>query len=93
MQTWIFSPLVEKTYTINPTLTFWPTQTDGCNKSQLTLKVEGIGSRGFMKVELLLFSCDVGFVFIYCMCACIATVLRQNLNDHSHLENEVCGNK
>uniref|UniRef100_UPI0009B41025 cilia- and flagella-associated protein 65 n=1 Tax=Monopterus albus TaxID=43700 RepID=UPI0009B41025 len=50
-QTWFFSPLEEKTYTVKPILTFWPTQTDGWNKSHLTLTVVGMGSTGFIKAE------------------------------------------
>uniref|UniRef100_A0A3B4UBL5 Cilia and flagella associated protein 65 n=1 Tax=Seriola dumerili TaxID=41447 RepID=A0A3B4UBL5_SERDU len=51
VQTWSFSPLEEKAYTLKPTLTFWPVQTDGCNKSHLTLKVVGMGSKGFIEAE------------------------------------------
>ncbi|XP_071348758.1 cilia- and flagella-associated protein 65 isoform X2 [Trachinotus anak] len=51
VQTWSFTPLAEKTYTLKPTLTFWPVQTDGCQKSHLTLKVVGIGSKGFIEAE------------------------------------------
>lgn len=52
VQTWSFSPLAEKTYTLKPTLTFWPTQIPECNKSHLTLKVVGMGSKGFIEVGL-----------------------------------------
>lgn len=51
-QTWSFSPLEEKTYRVKATLTFWPSQKTGCDKSQLSLEVEGTGSSGFIKVEL-----------------------------------------
>lgn len=54
-QTWSFSPLEEKTYTIEPTITFWPIQTPGCNKSQLPLKVVGVGAKGFIEVWLPVF--------------------------------------
>ncbi|KAM9851178.1 cilia- and flagella-associated protein 65 [Aulostomus maculatus] len=49
-QTWSFSPLEEKTYTLEPTLTFWPTQFPGY-KSLLTLNVVGMGSKGFIEAE------------------------------------------
>ncbi|KAK2906267.1 cilia- and flagella-associated protein 65 [Channa argus] len=51
VQTWSFSPLAQETYTVKPILTFWPIQTDGCNMSELSLKVEGMGSSGFIKAE------------------------------------------
>ncbi|KAI3356474.1 hypothetical protein L3Q82_017688, partial [Scortum barcoo] len=51
VQMWSFSPLAEKTYTVQSTLTFWPVQTPGCNKSQLTLKLEGMGSKGFIEAQ------------------------------------------
>ncbi|XP_029315132.1 LOW QUALITY PROTEIN: cilia- and flagella-associated protein 65 [Cottoperca gobio] len=51
VQVWSFSPLEEKTYTLKPTLTFWPIQTPGCNKSHITLKVLGMGSKGFIEAE------------------------------------------
>ncbi|XP_045910743.1 cilia- and flagella-associated protein 65 isoform X2 [Micropterus dolomieu] len=51
VQIWYFSPLAEKTYTLNPTLSFWPIQTPGCNKSHLTLEVVGMGSKGFIEAE------------------------------------------
>ena len=55
VQIWSFSPLAEETYTLKPTLTFWPMQTPGCNMSQLTLKVVGEGSKGFIEVRLKLY--------------------------------------
>ncbi|XP_033474057.2 cilia- and flagella-associated protein 65 [Epinephelus lanceolatus] len=58
VQIWSFSPLAEKIYTLKPTLTFWPVQTPGCNKSQLTLKVVGMGSKGFIEAETAVL--DVG---------------------------------
>lgn len=67
VQIWSFSPLAEKTYTLRPTLTFWPIQTPGCNKSQLTLKVVGMGSKGFIEVGL-------SFCMCYFMCVCIRNV-------------------
>ncbi|XP_035030976.2 cilia- and flagella-associated protein 65 [Hippoglossus stenolepis] len=51
IQTWSFSPLAKKTYTLKPILTFWPSRTDGANKSLLTLTVEGMGSKGFIEAE------------------------------------------
>ncbi|KAK5861375.1 hypothetical protein PBY51_022778 [Eleginops maclovinus] len=51
VQTWSFSPLEEKTYTLKPTFTYWPMQTPGSNKSQLTLVVVGTGSKGFIEAE------------------------------------------
>ncbi|XP_044073745.1 cilia- and flagella-associated protein 65 isoform X2 [Siniperca chuatsi] len=51
VQIWSFSPMAEKTYTLKPTLTFWPIQTPGSNESHLTLKVVGIGSKGFIEAE------------------------------------------
>uniref|UniRef100_A0A671V1K3 Cilia and flagella associated protein 65 n=1 Tax=Sparus aurata TaxID=8175 RepID=A0A671V1K3_SPAAU len=50
VQIWSFSPLAEETYTLKPTLTFWPIQTPGCNMSQLSLKVVGEGCKGFIEV-------------------------------------------
>lgn len=52
-QIWSFSPCEEKTYTVRPTLTFWPVQTPGSNESQLRLKVVGIGFKGFIEVGCL----------------------------------------
>ncbi|XP_035860503.1 cilia- and flagella-associated protein 65 isoform X3 [Sander lucioperca] len=51
VQIWSFSPLAEKTYTLKPTLTFWPIQTPGCNKSHLTLNVVGMGAKGSIEAE------------------------------------------
>ncbi|KAG7241732.1 hypothetical protein INR49_025197 [Caranx melampygus] len=51
VQTWSFSPLAEKAYTLKPTLTFWPVQTDGCKKSHHTLNVVGVGSKGFIEAK------------------------------------------
>ncbi|XP_070694450.1 cilia- and flagella-associated protein 65 [Pempheris klunzingeri] len=51
VQTWSFSPQEEKTYKLKPILTFWPIQTPGCNESQLTLTVVGMGSKGFIEAE------------------------------------------
>ncbi|XP_053295148.1 cilia- and flagella-associated protein 65 [Pleuronectes platessa] len=51
IQTWSFSPLAKKTYTLKPTLSFWPSRTDGANKSLLTLTVEGMGSNGFIEAK------------------------------------------
>nr|XP_019945243.1 PREDICTED: cilia- and flagella-associated protein 65 [Paralichthys olivaceus] len=51
IQTWSFSPLAEKTYTLKPILTFWPSRTDEQNKSLITLKVVGMGSKGFIEAE------------------------------------------
>ncbi|KAM9364881.1 cilia- and flagella-associated protein 65 [Pholidichthys leucotaenia] len=51
IQTWCFSPLAEKTYTIIPTLTFWPVQINDSNKFHLTLKIVGMGSRSSIEVE------------------------------------------
>ncbi|KAM7380772.1 hypothetical protein PAMP_004045 [Pampus punctatissimus] len=51
IQTWSFSPLAERTYTLKPILTFWPTQTPECNESHLTLTVVGMGSKGFIEAE------------------------------------------
>eukprot|EP00064_Thunnus_orientalis_P002417 superscaffoldBa00000175_g2424 len=62
VQTWSFSPLAEKTYTLKPTLTFWPTQTPECNISHLTLKVVGTGSIGFIKAERAVV--DVGEILV-----------------------------
>lgn len=64
VQTWSFSPLTEKTYTLRPVLTFWPIQSPGCNKSELTLKVEGLGSKGSIEVGLLMCLCCLMCVFI-----------------------------
>ncbi|XP_036966082.1 cilia- and flagella-associated protein 65 isoform X1 [Acanthopagrus latus] len=63
VQIWSFSPLAEETYTLKPTLTFWPMQTPGCNMSQLTLKVVGEGSKGFIEVRLKLVCMFVSSVF------------------------------
>ncbi|XP_041857030.1 cilia- and flagella-associated protein 65 isoform X2 [Melanotaenia boesemani] len=51
VQIWSFSPLSEKMYTIKPTLTFWPLQSDESNKSHLTIEVVGMGSKGFIEAE------------------------------------------
>ncbi|KAM9346883.1 cilia- and flagella-associated protein 65 [Symphorus nematophorus] len=62
VQMWSFTPLAEKTYTLTPTLTFWPTQTPESNKFQLTLKVEGTGSEGFIEAEKAVL--DVGDILV-----------------------------
>lgn len=49
---WLFSPLEEKAYSLTPTLAFWATQTPICNKSELTLNVEGTGSKGYIEVGI-----------------------------------------
>ncbi|XP_051260176.1 cilia- and flagella-associated protein 65 isoform X3 [Dicentrarchus labrax] len=61
-QIWSFSPLAEKTYTFKPTVTFWPIQTPGFNKSHLTLKVVGMGSKGFIEAEKAVL--DVGEILV-----------------------------
>lgn len=78
VQTWSFSPLAEKTYTLKPTLTFWPIQTPGCNKSHLTLKVLGMGSKGFIEVWLSLCFCDFMCVHVsmYLNCMSILKKIR-----------------
>uniref|UniRef100_UPI0037E8BD37 cilia- and flagella-associated protein 65 n=1 Tax=Semicossyphus pulcher TaxID=241346 RepID=UPI0037E8BD37 len=62
VQIWSFSPLEEKSYTLKPTLTFWPIQTPGSNKSQLTLNVVGMGSQGYIKAEKAVL--DVGEILV-----------------------------
>lgn len=52
VQTWTFSPLEEKEYTFEPKLTFWPAQTPGCDSSELSLKVTGVGSKGLIVVGI-----------------------------------------
>lgn len=52
VQIWSFTPLEEQTYTVTATLTFWPVQTPGCNTSQLTLEVVGMGAKGLLQVVL-----------------------------------------
>ncbi|XP_068428766.1 cilia- and flagella-associated protein 65 isoform X2 [Clinocottus analis] len=64
VQIWYFSPLEEKTYTFKPTLTFWPSQTPGCNESHLTLEVVGLGSKGFIEAEKAVL--DVGEILVGC---------------------------
>ncbi|XP_068557648.1 cilia- and flagella-associated protein 65 [Cebidichthys violaceus] len=62
VQIWSFRPQGEKTYTLKPTLTFWPIQTPGCNESHLTLKVVGLGSKGFIEAEKAVL--DVGEILV-----------------------------
>ncbi|KAL6100579.1 cfap65 [Pungitius sinensis] len=62
VQIWSFSPLYEKTYTLKPTLSFWPIQTPGCNKSHLTLEVVGSGSKGLIEAEKAVV--DVGDILV-----------------------------
>ncbi|XP_037831837.1 cilia- and flagella-associated protein 65 isoform X2 [Kryptolebias marmoratus] len=62
IQMWSFSPLAEKTYTLKPTLNFWPIQSDGSNKSHLTLEVTGMGSRGSIETEKEVL--DVGKILV-----------------------------
>ncbi|XP_041807029.1 cilia- and flagella-associated protein 65 [Chelmon rostratus] len=62
VQIWSFSPLAERTHTLKPTLTFWPIQTPGCNKSQLTLEVVGVGSKAFIEAEKAVL--DVGDILV-----------------------------
>ncbi|XP_068602653.1 cilia- and flagella-associated protein 65 [Brachionichthys hirsutus] len=50
-QIWSFNPLSENTYTLTPTLSFWPIQTPGCSESQMTLTVVGTGAKGFIEAE------------------------------------------
>lgn len=65
MQMWTFSPLAENAYTLEPTLTYWPVQSHGSIKSHLTLVVEGVGSRGWIEVEL--FMCLSDFNMYTCL--------------------------
>ncbi|KAM6934057.1 cilia- and flagella-associated protein 65 [Xenentodon cancila] len=62
IQMWSFHPLAERTYTIKPTLTFWPVQSDGSNKTHLTLEVCGIGSKGSIEAESAVL--DVGEILV-----------------------------
>ncbi|XP_031714488.1 cilia- and flagella-associated protein 65 isoform X2 [Anarrhichthys ocellatus] len=62
VQIWSFSPLGEQTYTLTPTLTFWPIQAPGCNKSHRTLNVVGLGSKGFIEAETAVL--DVGEILV-----------------------------
>ncbi|KAM8855968.1 cilia- and flagella-associated protein 65 isoform 2-T2 [Spinachia spinachia] len=62
VQIWSFSPLCEKSYTLTPTLSFWPIQTPGCNESQLTLEVVGLGSKGLIEAEKTVV--DVGDILV-----------------------------
>ncbi|XP_061697991.1 cilia- and flagella-associated protein 65 isoform X12 [Syngnathoides biaculeatus] len=48
-QQWSFNPREEKTYILEPTLTFWPTQDPSYQKSVLTLKVVGRGAKCFIQ--------------------------------------------
>ncbi|XP_061648370.1 LOW QUALITY PROTEIN: cilia- and flagella-associated protein 65 [Phyllopteryx taeniolatus] len=48
-QQWSFNPREEKTYVLEPTLTFWPIQDPNYEKSILTLKIVGKGARGFIQ--------------------------------------------
>uniref|UniRef100_A0A3B5BC41 Si:ch1073-349o24.2 n=1 Tax=Stegastes partitus TaxID=144197 RepID=A0A3B5BC41_9TELE len=63
VQTWCFSPPAEETYTLSPTLVFWPIQTDGSDESHLTLKVVGMGSQGSIEVGLSSCLWDFGLCF------------------------------
>lgn len=54
---WFFRPMEEKTYTLRPTLDFWPIQTPGCDKSKLALTVVGMGCEGFIEVQLFMCVC------------------------------------
>uniref|UniRef100_A0A8C6VY14 Si:ch1073-349o24.2 n=1 Tax=Nothobranchius furzeri TaxID=105023 RepID=A0A8C6VY14_NOTFU len=49
---WTFSPLAEESYTLQPTLNFWPVQSDGSKRWNLTLEVVGRGAKGFIEVGL-----------------------------------------
>ncbi|RVE57706.1 hypothetical protein OJAV_G00201940, partial [Oryzias javanicus] len=62
VQVWSFRPGSEKTHQTKPTLTFWPVQSDGSEKSQLTLELVGTGSRGSIKAETSVL--DVGEVLV-----------------------------
>ncbi|XP_024142553.1 cilia- and flagella-associated protein 65 isoform X3 [Oryzias melastigma] len=62
VQVWSFRPVSEKTHQIKPTLSFWPVQSDGSEKSQLTLEVVGTGSCGSIKAENPVL--DVGEVLV-----------------------------
>uniref|UniRef100_A0A3B5BIF1 Si:ch1073-349o24.2 n=1 Tax=Stegastes partitus TaxID=144197 RepID=A0A3B5BIF1_9TELE len=62
VQTWCFSPPAEETYTLSPTLVFWPIQTDGSDESHLTLKVVGMGSQGSIEAEEAVL--DVGEILV-----------------------------
>ncbi|KAM8857620.1 cilia- and flagella-associated protein 65 isoform 2-T2 [Synchiropus picturatus] len=50
-QAWTFSPQAEETYTAKPSLSFWPVQTPGSNKSQMSLSVVGVGAVGLLTAE------------------------------------------
>ncbi|XP_037542268.1 cilia- and flagella-associated protein 65 [Nematolebias whitei] len=62
IQTWFFSPLAEKIYTLKPTLNFWPVQSDGSNKLHLPLEVTGMGSMGSIETEKAVI--DVGAIAV-----------------------------
>ncbi|XP_035460487.2 cilia- and flagella-associated protein 65 isoform X2 [Scophthalmus maximus] len=64
-QTWSFSPLAEETYSLKPILCFWPIQTDGRDKSQLTLTVVGMGSEGFIEAKNAVLDCEETLVGSY----------------------------
>lgn len=53
VQTWSFRPPLQNTYTLEPTVTFWPVQSDGRSQSYLTLKVVGAGAEGFIEVQFI----------------------------------------
>ncbi|XP_076015276.1 cilia- and flagella-associated protein 65 [Genypterus blacodes] len=61
MQTWSFSPLEETMYKRKVTLIFWPVKTPRL-RSQLTLDVVGMGSKGSIESEMPVL--DVGDIVI-----------------------------
>uniref|UniRef100_A0A672IJI1 Si:ch1073-349o24.2 n=1 Tax=Salarias fasciatus TaxID=181472 RepID=A0A672IJI1_SALFA len=62
VQTWSFSPLENKTYTLKPVLYFWPLQSDGSNKSHISLTAVGTGCEGILEAEKALL--DVGEILV-----------------------------
>ncbi|KAK9537382.1 hypothetical protein VZT92_005007 [Zoarces viviparus] len=62
VQMWSFSPLAEQTYTLKPTLTFWPIQSPRLNVSHVALNVVGLGSKGFIEAETAVL--DVGEILV-----------------------------
>nr|XP_023695931.1 cilia- and flagella-associated protein 65 isoform X2 [Paramormyrops kingsleyae] len=50
-QVWSFTPLAESLYTLKPSLMFWPTQSPGCRKSRLSVRVMGFATQGSIQAE------------------------------------------
>ncbi|XP_062861739.1 cilia- and flagella-associated protein 65 isoform X2 [Trichomycterus rosablanca] len=60
VQTWTFTPVAEKMYSMKASLNYWPVQQPNCKKSSLSIKVAGLASKGSIEASSLVL--DLGEV-------------------------------